>query len=599
MDLPPSVDGNVLAAINEIAATLATGAALDDLLRLIVARVCDLLGVDRATVYLRESPTSKVFRGRVGWADGQPIDGRIKRLLAGMEADGVTSEILLTKRPVLIRDANTDPRMIRATQRAWRVRAVLGVPLIEDGEVTGILYLDDDDLTHTFTDADEKTAVAFASFAAIAIKQGRLTGALQTTVQAVERQNKLLRKRAELDEKLTEMAFARAGSAQLTRAVAELTGKPCVLFDGAFHRIAEAPEGAGRSAIALDDSHRDLAPVRTVLDDLRQPRIVPALNWAGLPHRSLVAPILDGSQIAAYLVLVESGSRISPLDGLALTRTAAALRLELAAEHQGEQESDEARESLLGDLLREGTENPALARRAARLGIALEPTRILCLLRMWDGQPPPSAPELATALATTGQPLVAKMSGDLVAAIEISGDPDQALARATGSAKEAFAGICGTRTFVAGLSLAQNADDLPRALRAANDVVRCLQMLGSPERSMVAGTGELGVGRFVLSNSGRAEADRFVADTLGPLLAPEKRWAVLLGTLSCFVRNHGSVRETAEQLEVHENTVRYRITSIESTTGLSLAAFSDDFAAVRLATLVLELEGRLTPEGAS
>jgi len=57
------------------------------------------------------------------------------------------------------------------------------------------------------------------------------------------------------------------------------------------------------------------------------------------------------------------------------------------------------------------------------------------------------------------------------------------------------------------------------------------------------------------------------------------------------------VRETAEQVGVHENTIRYRLARIAELTGLDVATNADDQLAGQLATLVLRLEGAL-PEPA-
>ena len=45
---------------------------------------------------------------------------------------------------------------------------------------------------------------------------------------------------------------------------------------------------------------------------------------------------------------------------------------------------------------------------------------------------------------------------------------------------------------------------------------------------------------------------------------------MLLDTLVAFLRRHGSVRATAEELAVHRNTVRNRIRQIESLLDVSL-----------------------------
>ena len=75
-----------------------------------------------------------------------------------------------------------------------------------------------------------------------------------------------------------------------------------------------------------------------------------------------------------------------------------------------------------------------------------------------------------------------------------------------------------------------------------------------------------------LSPAVRQLSDR----VLRPLLRFDaEHRADLVGTLRRYLATDGSVQATAEQLFVHRNTVRYRLSQIEEFTGLSLAATAD------------------------
>ena len=62
--------------------------------------------------------------------------------------------------------------------------------------------------------------------------------------------------------------------------------------------------------------------------------------------------------------------------------------------------------------------------------------------------------------------------------------------------------------------------------------------------------------------------------------------------------NMGSIRGSAAALEVHENTIRYRLSRIEELTGLAVMHDPDAQLRARLSLLVLLLQGRL-PTGIS
>ena len=96
-------------------------------------------------------------------------DSDVKRSLAGMPADGMTLELLRTKRPVIIGNARNDPRIMRATARFWDIHSMLAVPMIFNDEVIGVIYLDDVERPHVFTAGDAEIATVFARLAAVAV----------------------------------------------------------------------------------------------------------------------------------------------------------------------------------------------------------------------------------------------------------------------------------------------------------------------------------------------------------------------------------------------------------------------------------------------
>ena len=65
---------------------------------------------------------------------------------------------------------------------------------------------------------------------------------------------------------------------------------------------------------------------------------------------------------------------------------------------------------------------------------------------------------------------------------------------------------------------------------------------------------------------------QFAEDVLGSLLEYDARHKVdLVGTLSVYLNQHESLKQTARVLRVHVNTVTYRIQRIEQLTSLDLA----------------------------
>ena len=226
----------VVDAFNEISGAITEHVALDTLLHIVALRICELLGVRRCSVYLMDERTG-LFRGQVGHAD-RNIDAAIKGLTAGIEADGFTREILSTKRPVLIVNAQSDPRPVRSTMLEWNVQTMLGVPMARKGEVIGLLFLDNEDAPHEYSEEEQALCSTFANLAAIAISHAQLTTELRSSLETVERQNSLLRTAAAIEDRLATLVLKGANIHEITAAVADLTGKPTMVVDTGMRPLA-------------------------------------------------------------------------------------------------------------------------------------------------------------------------------------------------------------------------------------------------------------------------------------------------------------------------------------------------------------------------
>ena len=80
------------------------------------------------------------------------------------------------------------------------------------------------------------------------------------------------------------------------------------------------------------------------------------------------------------------------------------------------------------------------------------------------------------------------------------------------------------------------------------------------QRSRVVGYGDRGVGLVALLARDLDSTRQWVRDVLGPLAAPGETSAVLRETLDVYFETGDSHLRAAERLNVHRNTVKYRVT---------------------------------------
>jgi sugar diacid utilization regulator len=330
---------------------------------------------------------------------------------------------------------------------------------------------------------------------------------------------------------------------------------------------------------------------------------MPPIPSAGLNHRCLVAPVRVGDEDWGYLVLMEYGSRFGAKDAIVAKRTATVIALELRGQQRAADANLHAIEALARDLLHESDDPVSLARRADYHQIALsEPHHVVLLSRRADGKPrriPTTAVAEAFALAAPDRRVVVASVEEGVAVIlerpdaPTAGEANRAV---NAIVEHAIREIEDDGSVTGAIStICRCAADYPGAHEQTRQITRGITTFGAEGQIHVLAAEDLGAGRLLLATTDRSEADRFVRDTLGPLLdEDDAQMRDLFETLRAFFDCGRSVRRCATHLDVHENTVRYRLSRIEDITGQNVLADCDVQLAVQLALLILRLEDRLS-----
>jgi sugar diacid utilization regulator len=591
-----------LEAFAAVAEALLDTKELDALLHHIAERFCQLTDVNRCSLFLRDEKTG-LFQGQV--AHPHRIgDARIKRLVAGIPADRFTHEIVETMRPVAVLNALDDPRPVRATVRAWNVRSMLGVPLILRGQVIGIAILDNEGEPHVFSRRVGESAATFAGLAASAISQARATSALRESIATIGKQNKLLRQAAAVEERLSDLLHEGADLGAFAQAVAEMTGKPTAIHDAQHRRLVAAVSPHANNEVVprlLDDAFVRHPAVQDGLDSVSRTRggVIGPLPAAGLQHRFLVTPIVCCDQETGHLVIMEYGSGFDPLDRRVARHAATKIALALTVERRAQVADQDARAVMTADLVSGTLSGELLERRARSLGIDPGARRVLCLVAC-DEAAHAAVPsldrlrELLSRLLDGAEVLVTAAADGIVAIVETDASVSgiETAVRVRALFERAF-DVLGGRGLRAAISsrCTIRSGGCARAYDEARQVMACMRSLADESSVRVLAADELGAGRVLLAASDRDAVRRFAQDVLGPLLLPQDGTPELLRTLQTFFDSSRSVRRSAAVLEVHENTIRYRLGRIENLTGLAVATDSDDQLTVQLALLIRRLAG--------
>jgi sugar diacid utilization regulator len=594
-------------ALSQITPAAAAATSIDDLLRLVTERVASLVGVERCSIYMRED-RANLFRGCVGCSKGSPLPDDFKRWVAGVPADGVTREVLETRLPVVIANARNDERMVKSTVRHWQIRALLEVPMVVDGQVIALLLMDDVDHRHDFTDDEVELARSFADLAGNLIAQTRTRLELQSKLGAAGRQLNALRRATAVDEKLSDLVLEGRTLGDLTATLAQLLGKPCALFLPNGERVAAAlPEMAPESSVPrlLEPAVAGLPEVRGALAENEGARafVVGPVPSAGLLHRHVVAPIQLGDELWGRLAVMEHKTRFTGGDVVAVRRAATLIALQVASERKAAEADWNAGASLAAELLGGGSDSDTARRRADRLGVRLDAERLVVVFGSRSGSEADAPDFRAVAAAFERQAAdlkvhVTALEGGVAALVEVprGADPRGFAATERDRLEAIRASLPGSERLIVGLSAVRSGPEGYRlAHREARQVVECIRRYSPADGPALFGADELGVGSLLLSSSDSAAMASFAEQTVGELVLEHSK-ADLLTTLCSFFDNMGSIRGSAAALEVHENTIRYRLSRIEELTGLAVMHDPDAQLRARLSLLVLLLQGRL-PSG--
>jgi signal transduction histidine kinase/putative methionine-R-sulfoxide reductase with GAF domain len=352
-------------ALQEIAEALRSTLNLNDLLRLILAKITTLMDADRATLYLVDESTDELWSHIIQGDEVLEI-----RLPIGQ---GIAGSVAQTGRSVVLRDAYKDPRFHGEVDQksGYRTRSMLCVAMRDNrGHIVGVIQVLNK-LRGYFSPEDEQLLATLAAHAAISIEISRLyTSVVGKNLELVETQRRLEQKVRELD--LLYEAEQRIGAAKDTAELleivaaraAEATGARAALIalveEGA--PVVRAAFGAGPSLPGLRLSRGEgliglaiergeaLSSEMLAEDPRHSKRLAQALPFR--PRACLVVPMRDEAVVGAVALLDKrSGLRFGEEEQKLATLLAGRAAQALSAQRAREERYNASRLEAIGRML--------------------------------------------------------------------------------------------------------------------------------------------------------------------------------------------------------------------------------------------------------
>jgi GAF domain-containing protein/sugar diacid utilization regulator len=519
----------------------------DALVNLVISETTEATETDVCSIYLLAADGEHLSLAATNGLAQEGV-GHV-RLRIG---EGVTGWAAEERRPVVVPDVTTEPRFrwLPEVDQA-RFVSMCSVPVISGDRLVGVLNVQTDH-PREFGDGDVGLLSAIAAHVAGALERTELQGRLETRIAELHRSE-------ELQRRFTELAVAGAGLDAICVAIAACTGAATGVFDDDGERLGVS------SGADLPDRLTDFS--------------APGRRGDGLT----VVPIRAGQGALGWLAVGPGGDTDPQSRRLGIEHGAMVVALDLVRERAEAEAERRLRSALLDELIaaRGGpAEASRLARRASRLGLRLRG-------RVWAIVIAPDDPEGMRAVAT--DPVARRVSRELADraagpgaqvvvrgtafVLLVPGELDLArverIARAGADAAQARSG---GYAFSAGIGSGPGGPgDLRRLITEAQQALSLLQRAHA--RSQVSAYARLGVDRLLIEIAGQDVLGAYVEEWLGELIRHDERGpaaAPLVDTLEAVVADGWNLRAAARRLQLHTNTLHYRLGRIQDVSGRDL-----------------------------
>jgi hypothetical protein len=554
-------------AVIESAQDLSSRLDLTSLLSAIVSRARNLLRSDVAWL--------STYDAERGEYEVLAADGALSQSTSHMVARrdrGVGSILMSTRLPFTTPDYLHDKRFahdpkLDDTFRAEGIAALVGVPLIWDGEVIGLLFVADR-YHRTHTAQSIAILSTLATHGAVALKNAndftRANAALAKAEQAraeLERHVRSIQAAAEAHEQMTSLLARGASLSTLCQSVAQLLAGSVLVFDEAGHIV-------GRGMAAGYASSCSQAGTPTAARSVEMARALSSSRQMG---RSVLASVADGESCRVMAVIGGDdvlGSMAffhrGELDDISIRtfeRSSSIVGIVLLSQERMEATKSRGASTLLRSLVSPRQDEPALlANQAERHGVDLDQPLSLMLIEM-DGPSAGYAARRFRTLTPLENVLVDDIDGVLVTLCVATRALDVRQRISSWTKLELGAPHRGVLSRpVSGPA------EVPALYATLKRALAVLRRIGVHGR--IVGQNELALYSTLFETHDAASLSAFLDATIGALLSHDrKRTSELANTLLTYFDSNQNAKLTAQRLQIHVNTVRQRLATIEELLG--------------------------------
>lgn len=543
-----------LSTLFEAAHSLASVRDVDGTLTAIVSNARQMMGADIAYLSVYDSDRGDFYvRATVG-----TISDRFRQIRVSRDT-GICGHVARHKVPHYSSAYHRDLRFahdrgIDEGVGGEGIESMLGVPLLVDDRVTGILFVADR-YHREYTAPQIAFLASLAAHAAVAIENARLfeENALalsreRETNARLQAQTSLIQEAAAAHDQLTSL-IARGGDlADLAGVIARELRGTVAIVDHHGHPLATAPEAAEHSP-ALPEQ----AAIRAAMAESEA--VGRAVLLDGDPCRQVATAV--GAQTLQGAIVLLTETALSSAQVRTLERSAVIAALVLLAEERLRIAEHRAMTDLVTELAKgHSADEVALTREAARYGVRF-PEGVTLMAIEAPGVSISAATEIIRPALPGVPSLVGQYDGTLLVLANAAQNP-RASAEAVCSAVAARARgpvtVVYTGTFT-------EPGEVPAVRDAAH---RCLALqIALGREGDVEHDAALAPYALLFSARDRGALEAYIKTAIGEILEHDGRRPLdLAGTLLTYLDSGRDIKAAAQQLHLHPNTLRQRLRTV-------------------------------------
>jgi sugar diacid utilization regulator len=590
---------NLLSTVSQ---TIATSIQNESLLDMIIQLTIETIpAADTGFLFLFDEQIKKLLiKSAVGFKE----EGYKKTRLVPGEA--ISGKVFQDKRPIIANGKEKIHELmsnmtkdnfkyyVDSTIYSKFPNSVVSSPLIYEGESIGVLTIDSFIDGGYFTENDLEVLTTLANHVAVAIVQANLfkqeqqhRKELQLTHHALSQEHKQLQRTIDFHNRLTNLVAQGKGVSAILKMIHEVVRTPVAVYDALLKQV-----------LAEDAEEKELPA-----NFIQHPVIKRALQlkkWQiadlGEDHLLMIIPITGAENTLGFLCAwVDQDSEVQ-LNSILLEYGATVVALEWTKQKA----IKEAQERLRGEFLEEvlsGNMTTELSKQARNLGLEINDFYTVLLCQKENSEKgaffsgiererlEQSFERILTKQAFGG--IVVQRGKYILAVLSFPEDGTRSNYRRT--IKDLVPILEKTPEKVQ-IGIGRIYKGLLHLNEAFQDADQCLTLLRNKMKKKVISYTEIGVYRFFLQHD-REELEFLLMDVLGPLIQYEqKKKGHLMETLLQYVQSDQDLNSLTKKLNIHFNTLYYRINRIQEIIGLSFDN-SDEWFNVQLACQLYEFLG--------